>query len=58
MEPVVQNPPISEKKWSYNGGGLIPEVIFSIIQNFLFSKTWSDNGVGLITGGLIPGVLR
>ena len=46
----------SEIKGSYNGGGLILEVIFSMIKHSLFNKTWSDNGGGLIPGGLIPEV--
>ena len=37
-------------------GGLILEVIFSMIKQFWFNKTWSDNGGGLIPGGLIPEV--
>ena len=47
---------VSDKKGSYNGGGQIPEVIFSMVQNFLFSKTWLDNEGGLTPGGLIPEV--
>ena len=46
---------MSEKKGSYNGGGLILEVIISMIRHFLFNKTWSDNR-GLIPGGRIPEV--
>ena len=51
VEPLVKDHPISEKKWLYNGGGLIPEVIFLYEKHLLFYKTWSDNG-----GGLIPEV--
>ena len=39
---------IGEKKGSYDRGGLTLEVIFSMIKHFLFNKTRSDNGVGLI----------
>ena len=44
------------RKGSNNRGGLKLKVIFSMIKSFLFNKTWSDNGGGLIPGGLIPEV--
>ena len=46
----------SEKLGSYNWGGLILEVIFCMIRHFLFNEIWSDNGVALIPGRLIPEV--
>ena len=39
VEPLVYDPPISEKKGSYNGDGLLQEEIFSMIKHFLFNKT-------------------
>ena len=45
-----------EKNESYNGGGLLLEMISSMKKHFLFNKAWSDNGGGLIPGGLIPEV--
>ena len=41
-------PPNIWKNWSYNGGGHILEVIFSMIKHILLNKTRSDNGGGLI----------